>query len=129
MEKTMIASKDILARLLATENLTVVHDNVRTASFNVKDRILTLPQWNDMESCTYDHLVGHEVGHALYTPVEGWHESVSTKGAGYKSFLNVIEDARIERMIQTRYPGLRREFVKSYKKMLGERFTYRLPIV
>ena len=118
----MIASKDILARLLATENLTVVHDNVRTASFNVKDRILTLPQWNDMESYTYDHLVGHEVGHALYTPMEGWHESVSTKGAGYKSFLNVIEDARIERMIQTRYPGLRREFVKSYKKMLAEGF-------
>jgi len=118
----MIASKDILAKLLATENLTVVHDNVRTASFNVKERILTLPVWQDMESYTYDHLVGHEVGHALYTPMEGWHESVSTKGAGYKSYLNVIEDARIERMIQARYPGLRREFVKSYKKMLADGF-------
>jgi len=118
----MNLQKDILAKLLATENLTVVHENVRTASFNVKERILTLPIWQDMESYTYDHLVGHEVGHALYTPTEGWHESVSTKGAGYKSYLNVIEDARIERMIQTRYPGLRREFVKSYKKMLGEGF-------
>jgi len=118
----MILNKDILAKLLATENLTVVHDNVRTASFNVKDRILTLPQWDDMESYTYDHLVGHEVGHALYTPMEGWHESVSTKGAGYKSYLNVIEDARIERMIQARYPGLRRDFVKSYKKMLADGF-------
>jgi len=118
----MNLQKDILAKLLATENVTVVHDNVRTASFNVKDRILTLPLWQDMESYTYDHLVGHEVGHALYTPMEGWHEAASSKGAGYKSFLNVIEDARIERMIQTRYPGLRREFVKSYKKMLGEGF-------
>jgi hypothetical protein len=114
--------KDILARLLATENLSVVHANVKTASFNVKDRVLTLPQWDDMKDFTYDHLVGHEVGHALFTPVEGWHESVSDKGAGFKSFLNVIEDARIERMIQARYPGLRRNFVRSYKKMLEDGF-------
>jgi hypothetical protein len=118
----MINSKDILARLLATENLTVVHQNVRTASFNVKDRVLTLPIWEDMEAFTYDHLVGHEVGHALYTPLDGWHDSVSTRGPAFKSFLNVIEDARIEKLIQRKYPGLRRSFVKSYTKMMDEGF-------
>ncbi len=35
-------TKDILAKLLATENLTVVQENVSTASFDVKDRVLTL---------------------------------------------------------------------------------------
>jgi len=115
-------SKDILARLLATENVTVTHRNAKTASFNVRDRVLTLPMWDDMESCTYDHLVGHEVGHALYTPEAGWHEAVCANGGAYKSFLNVVEDARIEKMIQARYPGLRRSFVSSYKKMMSEGF-------
>lgn len=114
--------KDILAKLLATENLSVVHENVETASFNVKDRVLSLPTWNDMQDFTYDHLVGHEVGHALYTPVEGLHDAVTEHGAGFKSFLNVIEDARIEKLIQRKYPGLRRGFVKSYRKMLAEGF-------
>ena len=115
-------SKDILAKLLATENVTVTHRNAQTASFNVRDRVLTLPMWDNMESYTYDHLVGHEVGHALYTPEDGWHEAVCSKGQAYKSFLNVVEDARIEKMIQARYPGLRRSFVSSYKKMLSDGF-------
>jgi len=119
---TNLASKDILARLLATENVTVVHANAPTASFNVKDRVLTLPMWEEMEGFTYDHLVGHEVGHALYTPEDGWHDAVCDRGPEFKTFLNVIEDARIERMIQTRYPGLRRSFIKSYRKMLDEGF-------
>ncbi len=119
---TNVASKEILARLLATENITVAHERVPTASFNVRDRVLTLPQWDDMANDTYDHFVGHEVGHALYTPEAGWHESVSDKGEAYRSFLNVVEDARIERMIQTRYPGLRRSFISSYKRLLADGF-------
>ena len=120
----MNLQKDLLAKLLATENIEVVHKNTETASFNVKDRVLTLPIWENMESYTYDHLVGHEVGHALFTPYEGWHDALvdDERGKGYKSFLNVIEDARIEKLIQRRYPGLRRDFIKSYKKMLAEGF-------
>ena len=114
--------KDILAKLLATENVTVLHENVPTASFDVKNRVLRLPQWNDMQSYTYDHLVGHEVGHALYTPFEGWHDSISDRGQSFKSFLNVIEDARIEKLVQRKYPGLRGSFVKSYQKMFAEGF-------
>jgi len=118
----MMSSKDILAKLLATENLTVNHDKVSTASFDVKQRVLTLPIWDNMESFTYDHLVGHEVGHALYTPEEGWQDIVSENDPAYKSYVNVIEDARIEKLIQRKYPGLRREFIKSYKKMLKDGF-------
>jgi hypothetical protein len=114
--------KDILARLLATENITVVHENAPTASFNVKDRVLTLPLWEDLTGDNYDHFIGHEVGHALYTPEEGWHDAVCDRGRAYKSFLNVIEDARIERLIQNKYPGLRRNFIKSYRKLLADGF-------
>jgi len=117
-----IASKDILARLLASENITVVHKTAPTASFNVRDRVLTLPMWDNMHADTYDHLVGHEVGHALYTPEAGWHESASSKGEIYRQYLNIVEDARIEKMVQTRYPGLRRSFISSYKRMLADGF-------
>ena len=35
--------KSNLAKLLATENITIQHNNVKTASFDVKHRVLTLP--------------------------------------------------------------------------------------
>jgi len=114
--------KDILAKLLATENITVVHENAQTASFNVRDRVLTLPLWDDLTGDNYDHFIGHEVGHALYTPEDGWHDAVCDRGRAYKSFLNVIEDARIERLIQNKYPGLRRNFINSYKKLMADGF-------
>ena len=114
--------RSTIARLLATENITVVQDNVTTASFDVKNRVLRLPSWSDVESYTEDHLIGHEVGHALFTPFEGWHEAVCEKGAAYKSYLNVVEDARIEKLIQRKYPGLRTPFIKSYRKLLADGF-------
>jgi hypothetical protein len=114
--------KDILAKLLAAENITVVHENAPTASFNVRDRVLTLPLWDDLTGDNYDHFIGHEVGHALYTPEDGWHDAVCERGRAYKSFLNVIEDARIERLIQNKYPGLRRNFIKSYRKLFADGF-------
>ena len=64
--------KGNLAKLLATENLVVEHRNVSTASFDTGRRVLTLPVWNKASSTVYDMLVGHEVGHALYTPDTDW---------------------------------------------------------
>ena len=33
-------------------------------------RVLTLPMWEKGKQQVYDMLVGHEVGHALFTPDE-----------------------------------------------------------
>ena len=60
--------KSQLAKLLATEDLVVEHKNIDTAQFNVHTRVLTLPMWEKASNQVYDMLVGHEVGHALYTP-------------------------------------------------------------
>ena len=60
--------KSQLAKLLATEDLVVENKEVDTASFNVHTRVLTLPNWEKASSLVYDLLVGHEVGHALFTP-------------------------------------------------------------
>ena len=62
--------KSQLAKLLATEDLVVEHKNVPTAQFNVHTRELLLPLWEKASSTVYDMLVGHEVGHALFTPDE-----------------------------------------------------------
>ena len=97
-------TKSLLAKLLASENLTVEHGNFPTASMDVKNRVLRLPIWKEMSGSLYDLMVLHEVGHALYTPEDGWHASASNKGNGYKSFLNVVEDARIENKIKDKYP-------------------------
>ena len=117
-----IQSKEVLARLLATENINVEHKNVGTASFDVKNRNLVLPLWDDMQNFTYDHLVGHEVGHALYTDADMWGSAIDKHGKNFKGFYNIVEDARIEKKIQRVYPGLKRSFIQSYKKMLADGF-------
>ena len=41
-------STNLSARLLATENISVVRASTVTASFDIKSRVLTLPMWKDM---------------------------------------------------------------------------------
>jgi hypothetical protein len=114
--------KSGLAKLMATENLTVQHAKTHTASFDPKRRILTVPIWEKTSPELYDLLVGHEVGHAIDTPRDGWHGAVHKRGANYKGFLNVVEDARIEKRQKRRYPGLRRSFVIGFNELMGRDF-------
>ena len=119
---SLVNTKSMLAKILASENITVEHGNYETASMDVKNRILRLPIWKEMSGSLYDLMVLHEVGHALYTPEDGWHESASDKGSGYKSFLNVVEDARIERKIKDKYPGGRKAFTEGYLDLIEKDF-------
>jgi hypothetical protein len=116
--------KSQLAKLMATENLTIQHQKMQTAKFDPKNRVLYLPVWQNMSGFMYDLLCGHEVGHALYTPADGWHDVATdtSKGKGYKSFLSVIEDARIEKKVKRRYPGLRVSFQKGYQDLIEKDF-------
>jgi len=107
---------DKVANLLATENLSVVRKPVQTASFDVKSRILTLPQWKDMSTDLETMLVGHEIGHALYTSID-MIENIKEYGSGFHSFVNVIEDARIEKLVKRLYPGMIKYFISGYKDL------------
>jgi len=117
-----VESKSQLAKLLATENLTVEHQKLSTAKFDPMNRVLYCPIWKDMSGALYDLLMGHEVGHALYTPADGWHDAVSSLGRKYKGFLNVVEDARIEKKVKRKFPGIRTSFVKGYQNLLERDF-------
>ena len=110
--------KDSLARLLATEDLVIEHKKVPTAYFEPDTRKLVCPILkDDMSNQLYDLFMGHEVGHALITPADGWHDAVCEKGATYKGYLNVLEDIRIEKHIKNKYAGLRRIFYDAYKEL------------
>ena len=110
--------KGNLARLLATENLIVEHRKVPTAMFDVERRVLTLPNWDRASGTVYDMLVGHEVGHALFTPNEDWRDFAKCP----KDFVNIIEDARIEKLMKRKYPGLRKSFAGGYKELNDQDF-------
>ncbi len=116
------SQKSGLAKLMATENLTVQHAKTPTAWFDPKRRVLTVPIWDKTSPELYDLLVGHEVGHALDTPADGWHGAVHDRGVNFKGFLNVVEDARIEKRQKRRYPGLRRSFVVGFNELMERDF-------
>ena len=114
--------KDNLARLMATEDLTIVHKKVPTAYFDVKNRILCCPTFkDDITPQLYDLFMGHEVGHALHTPYEGLHSTLK-ENRTLKGYLNVVEDVRIEKAIKNKYEGLRRSFYTAYDDLMKRDF-------
>ena len=123
MKKTTVENKSQLAKLLATENIEVQENAVQTASFDVKDRILTIPIFKEEQRSkhVYDMLVGHEVSHALHTPSDGW-MNMKDRSKEFRSFVNVIEDARIDKLIQKKYPGLTKDYLLGFKKMYKDNF-------
>ena len=110
--------KSQLAKLLATEDLMVEHKKVETACFNVHTRVLTLPMWEKASNEVYDMLVGHEVGHALYTPDENWIKDRKIP----PQFVNIVEDVRIEKLMKRRYAGISKTFYRGYKELSEEDF-------
>ena len=106
-----------LARLLATENIDIRHGNGGTtdAYFDVEKRILTLPKFSDVDEERYMMYLVHEVSHAIYTPAKEWTNLIAADPS-IKTYVNIVEDARIERLIKKRYPGTRVDLARGYKK-------------
>ena len=103
--------KGTLAKLLASENITVQHNKVQTASFDVKNRILTLPIFKEQSGDVYDMLIAHECSHALFTPYKEW-EGIEDQEL--RSYVNVIEDTRIDKLIQAKYPGVVKNYMNGF---------------
>ena len=113
-------SKSQLAKLLATENITVQHNNVATASFDVANRVLTLPIFKIKNKNVYDMLVGHECGHALWTTCDDWSEIGSDDKL--RMAVNILEDTRIDKMIQSKFPGIVDDYHKGFKVLNDSNF-------
>jgi len=111
-------SDDLLARLAAEESIHVQHDpNASTASFDLRSRTLVMPVWEDMTRDIRHMLTFHEIAHALYTPFGEWRDACDEHGSSLRVYCNIVEDARIERMIKAKFPGARRDFIDGYRKL------------
>ena len=111
--------KGQLAKLLATEDLTIENRSVPTAQFDVHRRVLTLPLWERASGTVYDLLVGHEVGHALFTPDIDWKK---THPEVPQNFVNIFEDVRVERKMKQKFAGLSKTFYNGYSELSEEDF-------
>jgi len=115
-----VKDKSTLVKLLAEEDVTVTYQKAHTASFNPVTRQVILPIWKDKSESVMDMMSLHEVGHALYTPVSLLQDG--EKKQVKHSFLNVLEDVRIEKMIQDKYLGSRKVFKTAYTELLEKDF-------
>ena len=110
----------LLAKLLAEEDIHVVHRNQSTAMFDVLNRELSLPIWKDMSKNVQDLFTLHEIGHALWTPLEMM-TKVKKENISH-SVVNVLEDVRIEKAVQLKYRGAVKIFNKSYQELINSNF-------
>ena len=116
-----MSKKSIIAKLLSEEDISVVQKKTKTAAFNVENRELILPIWKEeMSKDISDLFICHEIGHALYTSKDMLYKMQERKID--KSYVNIIEDARIEKMVQDKYLGTRSCFTRGYNELLSKDF-------
>jgi len=117
--------KQILAKMLASENIDVRWEaGAQTASFDVKNRVLRMPIFKkDISNALTDMFIEHEVAHALWSPGANFMRDISSMrddgkvSSIAKAYINVVEDARIERKIKMKYPGVREDFITGYREL------------
>ena len=119
----------LFAQLLAAERITVVvSQGAKTASFAPKQRILTIPNYAGFGTDAWMLFIAHEVGHAKFTPSDGLEQpAVRQLMAQYGEsvafpILNLLEDVRIERLMQAEYAGLPGIFARGYHALLSQDF-------
>ena len=114
------------ASLLATEDISVVIDSTAdTTYFDLESRRVIMPVWRNMSTQLTDMLIGHEVSHALHTTcdlpatldhIAGRLSRTMPRGL-IMGALNIVEDVRIDRLIQRRYRGLVSDYAVGYTEM------------
>ena len=63
--------------------------------------------------------MGHEVGHALYTPADNWKKDYPDLPMSY---VNILEDVRIEKLMKLKYAGIVKTFFNGYKELSSQDF-------
>jgi len=116
-------NKSLLSKLMAREDLEVIEGNFRTASFDPKNRVVRLPILKKEFKEVTNLFIGHEIGHALYTPDFFSHEKRKEELADIPfDIINIVEDVRIERKVREFYPGLINDFSRGYKRLMEDDF-------
>lgn len=113
-------SKVTLASLLAEEEILVEErSGVIEPYFDLQNRMLVMPIYKRISTDILDLIISHEVGHALFTPTEEWDTAIKSISI---DLLNILEDSRIERLIKTRFPGLKIIYYRAYQEIYDKDF-------
>lgn len=119
-------SLNIFSKILTKENITLVVDSkASTGSFDLGKRILRIPDWAFDNENFNKMLVSHECAHAIYTPYDGWKNFLKKhkETASYAGqVLNIVEDCRIDRLMQERHPGLKKTYALSARYIIDSNF-------
>jgi len=104
---------ELLAKMMAAEDINVIFSNAKTASFNPVSRTLAMPTFvEDSPECVRFGFVAHEISHAIHTPAV---EKVTP-------ILNIVEDIRIEKLIKRKFRGSANYISKMYEYLWSENF-------
>ena len=112
---------DIIAKLLASENLKIIDGGTTVSYIDVVKREVHVIKFKHDSplNCQEVRLtsLAHEVGHALFTPIDLLHEKIDESYPNLAPFINIVEDVRIERLIKNRFAGLHRTMNEGRKIM------------
>lgn len=107
------------ARLLAAENLDIVRENITTAYIDIEKRVVHIPSYSSINAEIDELFFTHEISHALFTPKDSYPDEIRQKenSALLAQILNIVEDARVEKLIKRKYPGLVPIHKQAYKDL------------
>ncbi len=119
-------STDVLAKLMAKENLTIIDGGVETSMIDLVNRVVYVVKFKDTSPLFCKEVrttcLAHEVGHALFTPPSLMHNTVQEKMPNLFQYVNLVEDIRIEKLIKNQYKGLHSTMLAGRKVMFDNNF-------
>lgn len=111
------------ASILAGEKIRIYSGKFPTAAFDVKNRVIFLPELDGVSMKVYEMFLAHEVSHGLYTP-GGEHGAKEMQASAAEicpehpelgfMYINVTEDARIEKLLCRKFPGAKKILLMGY---------------
>lgn len=111
---------DLVAKLLATENLNIYRKNVSKSKFDLKTRTLTIPLWNGLSNDAETVLLAQEVGHAIYSTDKL--DSLVGSDKLLKQYSSIVDDIRVEKLLKRKYPGIAKNFANGYVDLAKKGF-------
>lgn len=106
-----LQEKSLVAKLMAEDEITIQISG-SSAYYNAETKTVNIPAMKDITPSMFEWFVAHEVSHSINTPSDWYHvkeedAKVIPVGKKFHTYLNVTEDARIEKIILSKYRGLK----------------------
>jgi len=106
---------NLFANILSKEKLNfAISKKEKQVYFEIESRTIFIPMWKHMPDDVYRMFICHEAAHAIWTPGKEF-IALSKENEALGVAVNIVEDARIERKMKNRYPGVKKDFISAYK--------------